>query len=223
MIKIENLIKRYPNQDKAALDGVSLNIGVGERIALMGQSGCGKTTLLNIIAGLDGFNSGQVDVLGHNWQMLNDDEKTKVRKEKMGFVFQFFNLLPTLTVEENIVLPLALMNFSAYEQKQRAFKVAEQVGLVDKLQRYPSQLSGGQMQRCAIARAVIHTPPLVLADEPTGNLDTQTSEEILTLLETLCKQNNQTLLMVTHNIEATRIAQRLVEMKDGQIICDNPL
>ena len=138
----------------------------------------------------------------------------------MGFIFHFFNLLPTLTIEENILLPLALINTPKAEQKIKLATIVEQVGITEKLIAYPSQLSGGQMQRAAIARALIHQPKLILADEPTGNLDTETSEEILNLLESVCKENNHTLLMVTHNIEATRIAKRLIQMKDGHIISD---
>ena len=220
MIQITALKKSYPNQSKAALGGVSLTVNTGETIAIMGQSGCGKTTLLNIIAGLDTFDSGEVSILNHQWESLSEDQKTEIRKSEMGFIFQFFNLLPTLTIEENILLPLALINTPKAEQKIKLATIAEQVGITEKLQAYPSQLSGGQMQRAAIARALIHQPKLILADEPTGNLDTETSEEILNLLEELCKANNHTLLMVTHNIEATRIAKRLIQMKDGHIIRD---
>ena len=223
MIKLQALKKQYPNQTQFALDDLSISISRGEKVALMGPSGCGKSTLLNIIAGLDHFNEGEASVLNNNWFLASDDMKTQIRKKEMGFVFQFFNLLPTLTVEENIALPLALNNFSLASQKQKVSLIAEQVGLVDKLERYPSQLSGGQMQRCAIARALIHQPQLILADEPTGNLDSQTSEEILTLLDDLCTEHNQTLLMVTHNIEATRIATRLIEMKDGRVLKDTAL
>ena len=186
---------------------------------MIGPSGCGKTTLLNVIAGLEPFETGEATVLGSPWQALDSEAKAVVRKNNMGFVFQFFNLLPTLTVAENVELSLVLSG-KTNNAVEAVKAVAESVNIAHKLSAMPSQLSGGEMQRCAIARALIHSPKLLLADEPTGNLDSDTSEVILDLIEKVCVETGTTLLMVTHNPEATRIANRVIEMKDGQIIRD---
>ena len=214
--------RRYGEGDTAvdALRGVSLDVSRGELTAVMGPSGSGKSTLMHILAGLDRPTSGEVFVDGTPIGRLGDTELTKLRRRHIGFVFQFFNLLPMLTAEENVVLPLSI----AGEKPQREwFKtLVDQVGLADRLSHRPAELSGGQQQRVAIARALVSRPTVVFADEPTGNLDSATSEEILHLMRASVDDFGQTTVMVTHDPRAAAIADRILFLADGLIVREMP-
>lgn len=203
-----------------ALGEVSLRIGPGERVAVMGPSGSGKSTLLNLICGLDQPTTGSIMIDGVEMATLDDDARTRLRRERIGMIFQTFNLLPTLTALENVALPLRLQGIGRSAAEARAAEMLRRVGLAARLTHRPDQLSGGERQRMAIARALIFAPPLLLADEPTGNLDSRTGDEILQLLVQLHAELNMTILLVTHNEEATRICDRIIRLRDGQIIRD---
>ena len=186
----------------------------------MGPSGSGKSTLLNLICGLDQPTTGSILIETVDIAVLDDDARTRLRREKIGMIFQTFNLLPTLTALENVALPLRLQGIVRREAERRAALMLERVGLGGRLTHRPDQLSGGERQRMAIARALIFEPPLLLADEPTGNLDSQTGDEILRLLDQLHAEFNMTILLVTHNEEAARFCDRIIRIRDGQIILD---
>lgn len=186
----------------------------------MGPSGSGKSTLLNLICGLDQPTTGSILIETVDIAVLDDDARTRLRREKIGMIFQTFNLLPTLTALENVALPLRLQGIVRREAERRAALMLERVGLGGRLTHRPDQLSGGERQRMAIARALIFEPPLLLADEPTGNLDSQTGDEILRLLDHLHAEFNMTILLVTHNEEAARFCDRIIRIRDGQIILD---
>jgi putative ABC transport system ATP-binding protein len=200
-----------------ALDGVSFEIAAGELVALMGPSGCGKSTLLNLIGCVDLPTRGVVEIGGVATSELGDDALTRLRRERVGTIFQFFNLLPALTVFDNVALPLVLQGISAREASGRVSAALESVGLAAKERAYPAQLSGGQMQRVAIARATIHRPAILLADEPTGNLDSHTGEVVLDLLRSFAA-GGQAILMATHSVEAASICSRVIRMQDGRIV-----
>jgi putative ABC transport system ATP-binding protein len=219
MIQLEN-VSRYYGDGKGvrALDNMSLKIDRGERVAVMGPSGSGKSTLLNLICGLDELTSGAVNIDGVNIASLDDDARTRLRREKIGMVFQTFNLLPTLTALENISLPLRLQGQPRREADHRAKAMIERVGLGGRVTHRPDELSGGERQRIAIARALIFQPPILLADEPTGNLDSKTGEEILGLLDDLHREFNTTILMVTHNEEAAAHCDRILRLRDGRVV-----
>src|SRR5215510_2141425 len=219
MIQLEN-VSRYYGDGKVvrALDYVNLKIDHGERVAVMRPSGSGKSTLLNLICGLDEPTSGAVIIDGVNIASLNDDARTRLRREKIGMVFQTFNLLSTLTALENVSLPLRLQGLSRREADQRARAMLERVGLGGRVTHRPDELSGGERQRIAIARALIFQPPVLLADEPTGNLDSKTGEEILGLLDDLHREFNATILMVTHNAEAAAHCDRILRLRDGSVV-----
>lgn len=201
-----------------ALRGVHLQIRRGEMVAIMGPSGCGKTTLLNCLAGLDGIDSGQVIIDGVPLHQMNDRQKTDLRARKMGFVFQFYNLLPVLSALENVELPMLVSGMRAAEARQRAHDALAIVGLRDRGSHRPAELSGGQQQRVTIARALANQPALIWADEPTGDLDSETSGEIMDLLGRLNKENGQTFVIVTHAPEVGARADRIVRMRDGLIV-----
>ena len=200
-----------------ALNGVDLQVGRGEMIAIMGPSGCGKTTLLNCLAGLDDIDQGEVHLDGLDIHQLSDRRRSDYRSRKMGFIFQFFNLLPVLNAVENVEFPLLVAGVAPAEARHGAAEILAQVGLEDRLHHKPAELSAGQQQRVAIARALVNSPLIVWADEPTGNLDSDTSEEVMELLVSLNKEKGQTFVIVTHDTGVSERAQRIIHMKDGRI------
>jgi putative ABC transport system ATP-binding protein len=218
VIEAKELTRRYGDGDTAvdALRGCSIDVRRGELTAVMGPSGSGKSTLMHILAGLDRPTSGTVVIDGKDITKLGDNELTKLRREHIGFIFQFFNLLPMLTAEENIVLPLELAGRKM--EKDWIDEVVGKLGLADRLKHRPSELSGGQQQRVAIARALISKPTVIFADEPTGNLDSTTSAEILELLREAVSDYGQTTVMVTHDANAAAIADRVLFLADGCIV-----
>ena len=222
VVSAHDLTRRYGQGDTAvdALRGVSLEVARGELTAVMGPSGSGKSTLMHILAGLDRPTSGEVSVAGQKINDLDDNALTRLRREHIGFVFQFFNLLPMLTAEENVLLPLTI----AGEKPDEAFfaDLLQRTGLVDRKSHRPSELSGGQQQRVAIARALVSKPTVVFADEPTGNLDSKTSGEILVLMRDSVDSFGQTTVMVTHDARAAAIADRILFLDDGEIVRDLP-
>ena len=202
---------------RKVLDGVSFDIDSGERVALMGPSGSGKSTLLNLIAGIDHVDAGDICISGQSLGAMNGNELCHLRRKSVTTVFQFFHLLPTLTVRENVEFPLQLLGLSADERQQRIDELVSEVQLTERADAFPDQLSGGEMQRVAIARALAPQPSLILADEPTGNLDSNTGATILDLLEALSKKHDTALLLVTHHQEATRICRRTLDLLDGRL------
>jgi putative ABC transport system ATP-binding protein len=223
MIQLTNVTKSYGADGAVlALKNIDLQIGPAERVAVMGPSGSGKSTLLNLVCGLDEPTSGSVKVEGVELSGLTDDARTRLRREKIGMIFQTFNLLSTLTALENVALPLRLQGLSKKEAEGSAASMLAHVGLTDRIAHRPDELSGGERQRVAIARALIFRPPLLLGDEPTGNLDSATGDEILRLLDNLQQEYQSTLLMVTHNAQAAGCCSRIVTLHDGQIVQDAP-
>jgi len=202
----------------SALGGVNLVVNKGEFVAIMGPSGSGKSTLLHLLGGLDGPSDGEITLAGQPLSKLSDNEITVVRRRKVGFIFQFYNLLPTLTAEENVGLPLLIDGQSLDKHKEKIGKLLNLVGLGDRKHHKPDQLSGGQQQRVAIARAFVNNPEIVLADEPTGNLDSKSGTAILQLLRQTCDELNATIAMVTHDPRAASFADRVVFLKDGHIV-----
>ncbi len=220
VVSARDVTRRYGEGDAAvdALRGITLDIVPGQFAAIMGPSGSGKSTLMHILAGLDKPTAGVVEIAGIDITDLSDSRLTLLRRHQVGFIFQFFNLLPMLTAEENILLPLRL----AGENIDRAWadEIIDQVGLDDRRKHRPSELSGGQQQRVAIARALASRPAVLFADEPTGNLDSTTSSEILDLLRTMVTTHGQTMVMVTHDANAAAMADRVLFLADGQIVRD---
>jgi putative ABC transport system ATP-binding protein len=218
VVKAENVTRRYGSGDTAvdALRDISMTVLPGELVAVMGPSGSGKSTLMHILAALDKPTSGRVEIAGQDVGTLSDSDVTMLRREHIGFVFQFYNLLPMLTAEENVLLPLSI----AGEKPDQAFYdgLITRVGLKGRLSHRPAELSGGQQQRVAIARALVSRPTIVLADEPTGNLDSTTGQEILTLLRAATEEYGQTTVMVTHDAGAAAIADRILFLADGLIV-----
>ena len=199
-----------------ALRGIDLEVERGEMVAIVGPSGSGKTTLLNCLSGLDAFDGGQVSVDGQDMAKMSDRERTAYRRKNMGFVFQAFNLLPVLSAVENVEIPLLLQNFNSRESRKRALDMLETLGLAHRANHRPDQLSGGEQQRVAVARALVHGPAVVWADEPTGNLDTEVTQVIVELLVRMNK-DGQTIVLVTHNPQVAERARRTVSMRDGRI------
>lgn len=200
-----------------ALKGIDLAIHRGEMVAVMGPSGCGKTTLLNVLSGIDSVTAGEIVVEGAAINTMSDKQCTRYRSERMGFVFQAFNLLPVLSAVENIELPLLVAGVKPGEARKRAMAVLDLVGLAAQSQKRPLEMSGGQQQRVTIARALVNDPAIVWADEPTGNLDSETSAEVMELLCRLNREKEQTFIIVTHDISVGRRANRIVRMADGQV------
>jgi putative ABC transport system ATP-binding protein len=220
VVAAKDVTRRYGSGDTAvdALRGVSLDVPKGQLTAVMGPSGSGKSTLMHILAGLDRPTSGEVTIEGTEISKLNDTELTKLRRKHIGFIFQFFNLLPMLTAEENVLLPISIAGEKA--DRQWTDELMKRIGLADRRSHRPAELSGGQQQRVAIGRALVSRPTIVFADEPTGNLDSNTSDEILTLLRDSVDAYGQTTVMVTHDPRAAAIADRILFLDDGLIVRD---
>jgi putative ABC transport system ATP-binding protein len=218
VIRVERLCKHYPAQPTPlrVLDDVSFDVAPGEYVAIMGASGSGKSTLLNVLGLLDGYDTGSYRLAGHDTRGLDDGEASRLRNRQIGFVFQSFHLLPQKRAWENVALPLAYAGVRRTERKLRAHMLLERLGLGARVDHLPNQLSGGQRQRVAIARALVNDPPLLLADEPTGNLDTHTSGEVLGLLREIHAQG-RTVVLVTHDPEIARVADRTVHVRDGRV------
>src|SRR5215204_5393627 len=205
-----------------ALRSVDLSITRGEMVAVMGPSGCGKTTLLNCLSGLDEFDSGEIFVAGELISGISDRRRTRLRAQRMGFIFQTYNLIPVLSGVENVELPLLVAGVRSKEARRRALSALEMVGLADQANKRPNEMSGGQQQRVTVARSLVNEPAIVWADEPTGALDSETSAKVMDLLVDLNREKGQTFVLVTHDISVARRARRLVRMRDGKIESDEP-
>ncbi len=218
-IQLRNLSHSYRQGDsrRPVLRGLNGAIQRGESVALLGRSGCGKSTLLNLIGGIDQPDEGRIVIDGVAITELDERARTLFRRRHIGFVYQFFNLVPTLTVEENLLLPLELNGWSRSRGKERARELLRAVNLPEKAASFPDQLSGGEQQRVAVARALVHRPDLVLADEPTGSLDAESGEQVLELLDRLVSAERRTLLMVTHSREVAARADRILTLRDGRL------
>ena len=201
-----------------ALRGVDFGVETGEMVAVMGPSGCGKTTLLNCLSGLDEFDSGEVHIEGADLRQMDDRRRTDYRGRRMGFIFQTFNLLPVLTAVENVELPLLVSGVRAAEARRRSVAALERVGLGERIHHRPAELSGGQRQRVSIARALVNGPAIVWADEPTGNLDSKTTADVMSLIQQLNTEQQQTFVIVTHDADIGALCNRIVRMNDGEII-----
>lgn len=225
IVTTERLAKIYGEGPAAvkALDGLSIKVEEGEFVAVMGPSGCGKSTLLHLIGGLDQPTSGRVLVDGKDLTQLSDDDLTRLRRQRLGFVFQFFNLIPVLTAMENAALPLVLDGVRPARARHRALEWLDKVGLGDRSESRPDQLSGGQQQRVAIARALASEPALILADEPTGNLDSRSSEEIAKLLRKVSDEWGQAIVIVTHDARIAAYSDRIVFLRDGKVVDETKL
>ena len=222
IITAENINKTYRSKDitvKALVD-VSLEVTKGEMVAVMGPSGSGKTTLLNCLSGLDSIDSGDVVISGQLLRQMSDDKLSEYRAKSMGFVFQAYNLLPVITAQENVELPIILAGSSQKEARKKAVEKLEMVGLGDRLDHLPAELSGGQQQRVAIARALSNDPSIVWADEPTGNLDSSNATEIMNLIKKLNQEQQQTFVLVTHSEDIGSQTNRILRMSDGEIVDD---
>jgi putative ABC transport system ATP-binding protein len=222
IIDARDVVKTYRTDDVVvhALRGVSIQVPRGEMVAIMGPSGCGKTTLLNCLSGLDTIDSGLILINGEDINKMSDNKRTEFRAKQMGFVFQFYNLLPVLTAIENVELPLLVSGTKAAEARKKAEAALELVHLKDWAKHKPAQLSGGQRQRVTIARALVNQPAIVWGDEPTGDLDTKNADEIMELITDLNKRHNQTFVIVTHAPEVAARCHRIIRMLDGQIVSE---
>lgn len=218
ILKVENLCKQYGKGENkvTALDNVSFTVNKGEFVAIVGASGSGKSTLLHLIGGVDRPTSGKVFIDGKDIYKFNDDELAIFRRRQVGLIYQFYNLIPILNVEENITLPLKLDNKNI--DKQRLDELIKVLGLEERRTHLPNELSGGQQQRTSIGRAMITNPAIILADEPTGNLDSKASDEIVTLLKKSNKDYKQTIIMITHNLEIAKVSDRIIKIEDGKIV-----
>jgi ABC-type lipoprotein export system ATPase subunit len=225
IVEARSVDKRYDTGKVVvhALRGVSFAVPQGEMVAIMGPSGSGKTTLLNCLSGLDGIDSGDVLIEGVSLAEMSDDERTDYRARRMGFVFQFYNLMPVLTAVENVELPLLVARVGASEARTRALAALAMVGLEDRADHVPDELSGGQRQRATIARALVNDPAIVWADEPTGDLDSENAEEVVALMRKLNRERGLTFLIVTHDISVGRATDRIVRMVDGQVVDEEVL
>ena len=222
-IHLHNLTKSYREgeQQRIILHNASAIFARGEYVAILGKSGSGKSTLLNLISGIDRVEQGTICIDGKDLTALDERQRTLYRRQNIGFIFQFFNLISTLTVLENVILPGELSGLPPQTVRQQAIPLLEEVGLGDRLNTFPDRLSGGEQQRVAIARALINDPLIVLADEPTGNLDDETGERVLDLLDRLTRRANKNMIMVTHSQEAARCADRILMLKDGLLLPSN--
>ena len=221
MIAVVDAVKTYEGKRRVtALDGVSFTVEAGEMVAVMGPSGSGKSTLLHLLGGLDQASSGSIRLDGAELTGLGDDALTRVRRDKIGFIFQFFNLLPTLSAFDNVALPMRLQRRSTAEARATTENFLELVGLGKRADHLPDELSGGECQRVAIARALVMAPRVLLADEPTGNLDTKTGGEILDLLKRINHEIGSTIVMVTHDADAAAVCHRILSLKDGKLVSD---
>ena len=218
ILKVENLCKQYGKGENkvTALNNVSFTVNKGEFVAIVGASGSGKSTLLHLIGGVDRPTSGKVFIDGKDIYKFNDDELAIFRRRQVGLIYQFYNLIPILNVEENITLPLKLDNRNI--DKKRLDELIKVLGLEERRTHLPNELSGGQQQRTSIGRAMITNPAIILADEPTGNLDSKASDEIVTLLKKSNKDYKQTIIMITHNLEIAKVADRIIKIEDGKIV-----
>ena len=221
-MQAKELWKLYASGESTiqAVKGIDVTIGEGEMIAIMGPSGCGKTTLLNVLSGIDEPTSGEVTINSQSLFAASDNERSRMRAEYLGFIFQDFNLLPVLTAVENVELPLLLLGNAANEARKTALNALAAVGLGERSEHRPSELSGGQQQRVAIARAIVHNPAVVLCDEPTGNLDSTTSDSVMTLLKSINLKMGTTFLLVTHDSNVANQCSRILLMDDGEIVSD---
>lgn len=223
IIRCDNVRKTYVTGDIVvdALKGITMEIEKGEMVAIMGPSGCGKTTLLNCMSGIDDVTAGKVYIQDTEITSMSDDDKSDFRARKMGFVFQFYNLLPVLTAVENVELPLLIAGEDPEQSRVRAMDLLTQVGLKERAMLRPNSLSGGERQRVTIARALANKPALVWADEPTGDLDKKTADEVVNLMRKLNKESNETFVIVTHDPEVGARCDRIIHMRDGIIISEN--
>jgi putative ABC transport system ATP-binding protein len=223
VLELSGLTKSYHDgrDEHRVLWGVDFTVAPAECVALLGRSGSGKSTLLNLLAGIDRPDAGEVRILGEEVSRMGEPALTLFRRRHIGFIYQFFNLIPTLTVAENLALPLELNGERASVTDARVSGLLARVGLAARAAAFPDQLSGGEQQRVAIARALVHDPALVLADEPTGNLDAHTGEEILALLTELFREHGRTLVLVTHSRAVSKIADRVLTLEDGQLVTDD--
>ena len=225
-LQLENVSKTYidgSNNQRNVLDQVSISFENGQIIAILGKSGSGKSTLLNLISGIDSVTSGSIRFNGHSISDSSERNLTEIRRNSIGFIFQFFNLLPSLTVWENVVLPLELKNMITKDDLLRAEFLLSEVGMLDRRNDFPDKLSGGEQQRVAIARAIVHKPDLILADEPTGNLDDKNGKMVMELLSRLVKENQRNMILVTHSREAAKFADQVFSIIDGKLVaCNKP-
>ena len=219
-IELRGVRKSYREggRDHVVLDGVDLVVASGELVVLLGKSGSGKSTLLNLLAGIDRPDAGRIAIAGSDLTSLSERDRTIFRRRRIGFVFQFFNLLPTLTVLENLLLPLELEGASGESERQRCLAMLAAVGLADRAASFPDRLSGGERQRVAVARGLIHQPELILADEPTGNLDVETGRDVIELLDRLTRKTGRTLFMATHSREVVGVADRILTIESGRLV-----
>lgn len=220
-LELENVSKIYidgSNNQRKVLDQVSISFENGQIIAILGKSGSGKSTLLNLISGIDSVSSGSIRFNGHSISASSERNLTEIRRNSIGFIFQFFNLLPSLTVWENVILPLELKNMLTKDDFLRAEFLLSEVGMLDRRNDFPDKLSGGEQQRVAIARAIVHKPDLILADEPTGNLDDKNGKIVMELLSRLVKENQRNMILVTHSREAAKFADQVFSIIDGTLV-----
>lgn len=224
MLRVEGLSHAFKNggETTLVLQNINFHVRKGEMIALLGSSGSGKSTLLNLMAGLMKPTEGEIYIADHNIVKMNENKLAEFRREHIGFIFQAYELLPNLTVRENIEMPLVFHSTRPSVRKQKALQLLEQVGIPDKAELFPSQLSGGQQQRVSIARSLITEPSVIFADEPTGNLDTKTEEEILAILKRLNQTMNTTFIIVTHEREVAQQTQKIITLRDGQLQTSQP-